>query len=1360
MALSALDKAYADEIRAIDKRIEETLQEIDTFLKNGSQKSLPKHGAVSSDSETQTRRDQTRVVRVSLQKVLQLCHDEPDSIQVVFQLVKSLAASASLVPFQAPVDCAACIRRLKERDRNIPRNTSNLQANDNTKAGDTTMTTAISRSTNYSLEPDNGTGGINSRENTANVRHVPGLTLETEPIEDVKVLWRCVCYHLADYIFRSLTSANLFLSLNDSLVKRSRWEGYFEVLRATFVPTQVRRIHQSVRTEQLRRFECSCDEVTCLSCLSEFCIRGLVEDVSFLCVGQFCPMVITWRELQAPYIARMRDHVALLLRELSSSSLQTSRYSGAAASSSQASDKAATRSIDNIPKLLRCLANPNVCSSDNEDVERRAKQADGKLVIFENMSLKARIATRKRESRKRASLPTLVKQQSSSSNVEDADDVGGWLSVATVGLVEELHWFERQLNCVFNVDSYAGSGDILSGHPFAMASNSPEESPGQDSDDDDCKNNACFWDWRGLLASSGVLTLLQRSIQDDILVGRKALAHRGWESTEMADVCGSCVKVTALASQAVAQLERYSRAASASRAALSPFRASFSHAVHVRADEALGDVESILAEKHNVPGALAVALNTALYLAEAVAGFSADLAGGGKPKEANDQGANGELHGVQQRADRAASSAEMQLSLHHLKWLSGCVAQDASSHHWNSRGVFQEAGGSRASFTVQAWHLYLQGLRSDLFRDLPPDRARRLLAGVLAQTLEQESLRYAGLRPCEQRLPQLVADVGTLLLCAYDALFAVSTTPGQVLGRCRQRIVNFQDQADEAGPIEAVHSHCTALLATLCVVTAPLEAVYRDFKCGYPEASPSSDLQAGFSPWLAWARPGLFQWPPWARLLPSVTIWVPVALCLASPRPDPQLIVRSFTAENCTLSTMLTAEAATLSTSADREDLECIRRFVDGTLVVLVHSDHLEHSIGDVLLTIVKKQVIVDGWRHFDSSSLAKESSDRPWWYLSLQGLLEEYLESVVASSAPTILKLCSEDEQQWVRQAENEVLQGSSLENVADKMTGAACLTELLSCAMAVVPTFPTPLLTCLTLLDLIVHQAGVRPTNNSAGLQVVLSTLYDILKSEARLCRVFGTQLEPRVMAWCSSLADQLAATALHRGDGAVTGGRSRTTGKLQKAVLSCLGSLGALFSANGDRSPLEEGIQGSPRSETADDINIHLATQSILEVPGGQEALDHLHAVLCTNEGWIRHSLAIPPLLSQTGCHADVQLADAHRVAAESAGTSQGSGSSAKTLNLNVQRDAAGKQGPRFNPAESYVSIGRESYSNETLLRFPLRPDRVLIHLADFGVTETNFRLLLFNRWEFQPGAHVPPEHEKAVKVLQTLYGPRVS
>lgn len=59
----------------------------------------------------------------------------------------------------------------------------------------------------------------------------------------------------------------------------------------------------------------------------------------------------------------------------------------------------------------------------------------------------------------------------------------------------------------------------------------------------------------------------------------------------------------------------------------------------------------------------------------------------------------------------------------------------------------------------------------------------------------------------------------------------------------------------------------------------------------------------------------------------------------------------------------------------------------------------------------------------------------------------------------------------------------------------------------------------------------------------------------------------------------------------------------------------------------------------------------------------------------------------------------------------------------------------------------------------MKFPLKPESVLAHLATLGITETNFRLLLFNRWEFQESAVIPTRLEKAVKVLQTLYGQRI-
>lgn len=70
MALAALDKAYSDEIRAMDKRIEETLQEIDAFLKNGYRKNPQTNRATSVGLDNQSKQERINVIRVSLQKIV------------------------------------------------------------------------------------------------------------------------------------------------------------------------------------------------------------------------------------------------------------------------------------------------------------------------------------------------------------------------------------------------------------------------------------------------------------------------------------------------------------------------------------------------------------------------------------------------------------------------------------------------------------------------------------------------------------------------------------------------------------------------------------------------------------------------------------------------------------------------------------------------------------------------------------------------------------------------------------------------------------------------------------------------------------------------------------------------------------------------------------------------------------------------------------------------------------------------------------------------------------------------------------------------------------------------------------------
>lgn len=65
----------------------------------------------------------------------------------------------------------------------------------------------------------------------------------------------------------------------------------------------------------------------------------------------------------------------------------------------------------------------------------------------------------------------------------------------------------------------------------------------------------------------------------------------------------------------------------------------------------------------------------------------------------------------------------------------------------------------------------------------------------------------------------------------------------------------------------------------------------------------------------------------------------------------PQLL----TAENCTLSTMVTSEMAVQSALLDAGEKRQFQRFLDALLRIMEHCDHLEHSFSDILLSIIEK---------------------------------------------------------------------------------------------------------------------------------------------------------------------------------------------------------------------------------------------------------------------------------------------------------------------------------------------------------------------------------------------------------------------
>ncbi|KAL3176607.1 hypothetical protein MRX96_010221 [Rhipicephalus microplus] len=447
-----------------------------------------------------------------------------------------------------------------------------------------------------------------------------------------------------------------------------------------------------------------------------------------------------------------------------------------------------------------------------------------------------------------------------------------------------------------------------------------------------------------------------------------------------------------------------------------------------------------------------------------------------------------------------------------------------------------------------------------------------------------------------------VPELKLVLQSVYDALFLICSNTQELVGLPASPVV--------AGPIVELHRHCNALFNSVST---------NDTELKHNEQQPDNkhDQQA---PWLCFMQPSLFPGPPWAQLPTNTQIWLPLALCLASERPQPLLLLQASDAQSScissptyclaegTLSTLLASQAAIQAKSHDTADNE--KHFLAALLSILMLCDYHTSEFTSVLVSVVEK---LDGWREFESSSLGKATSE------SLQSLLMPYLHSVVASLATPILTSAREKQCLWLHQMWEEIEQ--HFRTSRHDLQGESLLVELLSCTMAVVPTLPAPLLACLTRLSGLAAKVGVVSANNSAGMQVLLSTLYDILHSSTQLNELFGSLLDSEISVECAHIANEMAAHALQltqRQEDRLLGSPD-----CDQRVLNCLDLLAGLLAAERDASR-EESL-----SQTAEDITLDLVAEQLMRTPQGPQNIEYLHTVLHQNEAWIRHTLAIPAL-----------------------------------------------------------------------------------------------------------------------------------
>ena len=239
----------------------------------------------------------------------------------------------------------------------------------------------------------------------------------------------------------------------------------------------------------------------------------------------------------------------------------------------------------------------------------------------------------------------------------------------------------------------------------------------------------------------------------------------------------------------------------------------------------------------------------------------------------------------------------------HNQTMATSVFSDADSGDWSEIKDFQE--DERCSYTVQMWNFYLRGVQKDMWGSLPPGLARSFFSSLLQDSLLLLMQRYARIRSSFRRVKQMRYDLTAILLCTSQHLLSACSSVSQYL-----------DPGHNQLPHYSIHNQCSNLLATLAVVTSPIDMLYRVFKRGFTRRSESQDSHADFScsvntggntQWLHWIWPSLVHtgMKHYDDMQTASALYLHLKIFLAQPQIDWSAITQALFMKDYTLSILL-----------------------------------------------------------------------------------------------------------------------------------------------------------------------------------------------------------------------------------------------------------------------------------------------------------------------------------------------------------------------------------------------------------------------------------------------------------------------
>ncbi|XP_066511134.1 uncharacterized protein KIAA0825-like isoform X2 [Hoplias malabaricus] len=338
-----------------------------------------------------------------------------------------------------------------------------------------------------------------------------------------------------------------------------------------------------------------------------------------------------------------------------------------------------------------------------------------------------------------------------------------------------------------------------------------------------------------------------------------------------------------------------------------------------------------------------------------------------------------------QRSQDVTAAVHEHLTSYCLHVCATSILQDAESHYWADPKPFYE--GERCSFSIQMWHYFLSGLRSDLWGSVSPALAQQTLSQVLAQTLELLLQRYSRAQPSYKRMPQIRVDITAILLCVEELMWSVCGSVEELVS----------SSLDSGSWVSCIHSLCNQLLSVCVILTSPLPQLYSAFQNSFSEGK-SNTGENKSSPtffWLNVINPTTFPQELIRECAENKgsALWL-LKLVSSGPGCCPVLVLKAILHSDCLLLQMLLSSShlcldseAEVSPEAQRIAAE----FVEAVFTILSSLNNIPKALAQALEGYLDRRHL---WDHF--YSLADTAKEAPPLFRCIRAVISKPISSLI----------------------------------------------------------------------------------------------------------------------------------------------------------------------------------------------------------------------------------------------------------------------------------------------------------------------------------------------------------------------------